>query len=99
MGVFLYPLNTAMNTLQQQALNKLNIISMGNGGEHRLLPLFDIRQLTQKHCLSEQDIAQLTHFVNSTRDVIQKTSYVCNTVIHPNSWGHEITSVPRKIKK
>ena len=82
--------------LQEQALKKYNNISMGNGSEHRMIKLYNIHQLLSKATLTDADVAQLKHFVNSSKQEIENTAYTANTVVTPMSWGHYTTQLPRK---
>ena len=82
--------------LVQLALKKYNNISMGNGSESRTVKLYNIHNLFTKKNLTEQDKRQLEHFVNATRQEIESTAYVANTVVSPMSWGHTTTVLARK---
>ena len=85
-----------MNTLQQQALKKLNVILTGNGGDIRGIRLFNIRDLLFKETLTTQDERVLQHFIDSDRRTIEQTTYVANTAVYPSSWGHTTTQLRRK---
>lgn len=82
--------------LKEHALKKYNNISMGNGSEHRVIKLYNIHNLLNKENLTDADVAQLTHFVNSSKQEIETTAYVANTIVSPMSWGHYTTQIPRK---
>lgn len=85
--------------LQQQALNKYNKISMGNGSDIRTMRLFNIQQLLSKTELSDADRHQLQHFISATRAEIENTAYVANTVVYPQSWCHNVTVLTQKNAK
>jgi len=82
--------------LQALALKKYNKILMGNGSESRSIKLYSIHNLFTKSNLSAEDRFQLQHFVDASREDIDRTAYVANTVVSPMSWGHATTMLPRK---
>ena len=82
--------------LKEQALNKYNKISMGNGSDGRTLKLYNIHSLLSKEKLNKEDRQQLQHFVNATKQEIEQTAYIANTIISPMSWGHTTTVLARK---
>jgi len=45
-----------------------------------------IRIVAAKDELTEEDIEQLTHFVNSSKTELDKTTYWGNTIVQPNAW-------------
>lgn len=82
--------------LKEQALKKYNNISMGNGSEARTLKLYNIHNLFNKKVLTEQDRAQLQHFVNATRKEIEATAYVANSIVSLTSWDYETVNLRTK---
>jgi hypothetical protein len=89
----------SMTELQQEAQKKYNIIMKGNGGDYRQLRLYNVRDLLDKKHLTENDILVLQHFINATRQEIDRTAYVANTAVYPMSWGHKTTVLARKNTK
>lgn len=85
-----------MNTLQQQALKKLNLIIIGNGGELRNVRLHNVRDTIFKDSLTDQDELILRHFIDSDRRTIEQTTYIANTAVYPSSWGHTTTQLRKK---
>lgn len=85
-----------MTELQQQAQQKYNKIIMGNGSEYRSLKLYNVRAILEKPNLTEDDELVLRHFLNATRQEIDRTAYVANTAVYPSSWGHSVTVLKRK---
>ena len=45
-----------------------------------------IRRVVVKDELTEEDIAQLEHFVHTPKRQLDETTYWANTIIEPNSW-------------
>jgi hypothetical protein len=95
---FFYSVNTVMKhtELQELALKKYNTLAQARGGELRLQKLYNIQTLLTKQCLTDADVAQLKHFVNSSKEQLRNTAYVANTVISPTSWDHITTQIQRK---
>ena len=88
--------NTA---LQELAQKKYNRIMMGNGSDAKFMRLFNVRAILDKDHLTEEDILLLQHFINATRQEIDRTAYVANTAVYPSSWGHTTTDLRLKITK
>jgi hypothetical protein len=82
--------------LQAAAQKKYNRIMMGNGSDAKFMRLFNVRAILDKAKLTEEDILLLQHFVNATRQEIDRTSYVANTAVYPSSWGHSTTVLSKK---
>jgi spore germination protein YaaH len=88
--------NTELQTLAQKKYNK---VMMGNGSDIKLMRLYNVRAILDKENLTEADILMLQHFVNATRQEIDRTAYVANTAVYPSSWGHATTDLRLKITK
>ena len=85
--------------LQITAQKKYNKIMMGNGSDTKFMRLYNVRAILDKQNLTEADVLLLQHFINATRQEIDRTAYVANTAVYPTSWGHTTTDLTRKITK
>lgn len=82
------------SALQFQAMKKL---MKGSKPDRMLVRYHAIHQLaTKPHPLSQDDVAQLEHFVHSNSHVLKNTIYHANTIINPVTTNIQNHQLPPK---
>ena len=74
-----------LHKLKHKALTKLN---MQSDTSH--INKEQIRLVAIKEELTEEDIAQLEHYVSRTPRQLKRSVYYGNAIIDPACWGHKL---------
>ena len=73
-----------ISELQHKCNNKLNM-----SYEHSGTNFDQIRRVANKsEPLTEEDVAQLTHFANSNKAKLEQTVYYGNAIVHPSTYNN-----------